>query len=324
MTTTTVSNIEGGARPTVSVGMPVYNGERFVGEAIESILRQTYDDWELVICDNASTDSTPEICRAYARRDPRVRFYRMCRNFGAARNFNRTIELSRGRYFRWHAHDDLIAPTFLEKCVEVLDNHPEVVLVYPRRQYITLDGRPMRSADFWNDEDTDKSLHDVDFARLLRLHSSYYVVMEFGLTRIDQLNRTGRMGAYCTADAVLLPELRFLGRFYEIPETLFFQRVHDEAEYAPRLTKRGEAIFMNPDHQPLLILPGLKIYWELSKSIAAAPLQTHERWQAYRDLCAHLWPRAKRLMRLSALAGKVRQAWKWSHPSEPIGQMRTN
>ena len=113
--------------PKVSLGLPVYNGENFIAQAIESILAQTFTDFELIITDNGSTDRTPKICEAYAARDRRVAYSRNPENLGAAPNFNRAFALSSGRYFKWVAHDDLIAPEFLARCVKVLDNDPSVV-----------------------------------------------------------------------------------------------------------------------------------------------------------------------------------------------------
>ena len=120
-------NIIGGLIPKVSVGVPVYNGATFLAETIDSLLDQTYEDFELVISDNASTDSTEAICRSYMSRDPRVRYERQEVNQGAPWNYNRVFELARGDYFRWAAHDDLCAPTFLARCVEVLESNPEIV-----------------------------------------------------------------------------------------------------------------------------------------------------------------------------------------------------
>ena len=103
--------------PKVSIGLPVYNGERYLREALDSILGQTFRDFELIICDNASTDETAAICADYAARDPRIRYHRQTHNIGATANFNHTFELARGAYFKWAAHDDVLAPTWLEKCV---------------------------------------------------------------------------------------------------------------------------------------------------------------------------------------------------------------
>src|SRR5579863_9411434 len=112
--------------PRLSVGMPVYNGERFVAQAIESILSQTFRDFELIISDNGSTDATETICREQAARDPRVRYYRSDRNRGAAWNHNRVVELARGEYFRWQCHDDYCDRILLEKCLAVIDKDPSV------------------------------------------------------------------------------------------------------------------------------------------------------------------------------------------------------
>src|SRR5262245_39663132 len=111
--------------PTVSVGLPVFNGENYLAEAIDSILAQTYRDFELIICDNASTDATEKIARGYADTDARVRYHRNVTNIGGARNQTLAMNMARGRYFRLSAHDDKIAPTFLEECVKVLDERPD-------------------------------------------------------------------------------------------------------------------------------------------------------------------------------------------------------
>ena len=105
--------------PRVSIGLPVYNGERYLRESIDSILAQTFQDFELVVCDNASTDETARICEEYAERDPRVRYFRNARNIGGINNANLTFERSRGDLFRWAAHDDVCAPVLLERCVQV-------------------------------------------------------------------------------------------------------------------------------------------------------------------------------------------------------------
>lgn len=120
----------------VSIGMPVYNGENFIEAALRSILAQTCREFELVVSDNASTDRTEDICRAYASLYPRIRYYRGDHNIGPARNANRTFLLSSGPYFKLAAHDDVLAPDFIEKCAGVLDRDPGVVLAYPLTMWI--------------------------------------------------------------------------------------------------------------------------------------------------------------------------------------------
>ena len=114
--------------PSVSLILPVFNGENYIGEAIESVLAQTYTDFELLISDNASTDKTEVICKKYVKKDSRIQYYRNNINIGAASNFNILFNKCRGEYFQWIAHDDMFEPQFLEKCVDVLDNRPDTVL----------------------------------------------------------------------------------------------------------------------------------------------------------------------------------------------------
>lgn len=128
--------------PHVSLGLPVFNGENFLEEAIRSLLAQTFNDFELIISDNASTDRTAEICRTYASQDARIRLFRAEANQGAAPNFNHVAVRAEGRYFKWVAHDDLCAPAYLETCVRVLDEQPDVVLCHTLARHIDENGTP--------------------------------------------------------------------------------------------------------------------------------------------------------------------------------------
>ena len=113
--------VSGNHPPRLSIGLPVYNGQHLLARALDSLLAQTFRDFEIIISDNASSDSTPQICRAYARRDRRIRYVRNSRNLGAIANFNRVFELSRAPLFKWAAHDDLYRETYLERCIRLLE-----------------------------------------------------------------------------------------------------------------------------------------------------------------------------------------------------------
>ena len=91
--------------PKVSIGLPVFNGERYIRCAIDSILKQTFDDFELIISDNASEDRTAAICKGYEERDKRIHCHRFETNEGAARNYTAVFEMARGEYFKWAAYD---------------------------------------------------------------------------------------------------------------------------------------------------------------------------------------------------------------------------
>src|SRR5262249_46193472 len=117
--------------PKLSIGLPVYNGERFLPKSLDHLLGQTFSDFEIVVNDNASTDRTSQICREYALRDPRIRYFRNDQNMGAIANFNRTFELSAAApLFKWAAHDDLHHTTYLENCIRLLDDDSTVVLAH--------------------------------------------------------------------------------------------------------------------------------------------------------------------------------------------------
>src|SRR4029078_13195153 len=135
------------AMPNVSIGLPVHNGERYLSETIECILKQSYRDFELIISDNGSTDQTHAICRAYEASDRRVRCVRHEVNRGANWNFRHVVGLARGRYFRWSSADDLFATDSLMGCVEILDDHSDVVLCYPKTVLIDFSGKVIRSYD---------------------------------------------------------------------------------------------------------------------------------------------------------------------------------
>src|SRR5215471_17271392 len=122
--------------PMLSIGLLVYNGERYLEETLQSILSQTFTDFELIISDNASTDRTGEISQAYARRDPRIRYYRSEKNMGAGWNVRRVYELATGKYFKQAAVDDLLAPDFLRQCIEVLESDPTYVLAHSKIKVI--------------------------------------------------------------------------------------------------------------------------------------------------------------------------------------------
>ena len=128
------------APPRISIGLPVYNGEAYLAQAIESLLNQTFHDFELIVSDNCSVDSTAEICKKFAAQDQRIIYYRNDHNLGAAANFNRVVELAKGECFAWANHDDLWAENYLEKCVAQLDAFPEAVLVYARSAMIDAHG----------------------------------------------------------------------------------------------------------------------------------------------------------------------------------------
>jgi glycosyltransferase involved in cell wall biosynthesis len=212
--------------PRVSIGLPVYNGGDFLEKSIDSLLTQTFTDFELIICDNASTDNTDQICRAYAEKDARIRYYRNPRNLGAPRNYNRTVKLARGKYFKWAAADDVHAPDYLRRCVEVLDHDPSVVLCHSKSSRIDENG--IVTGTYEHSMRMGSPNIQNRFGDLISIMTNICWPI-FGLMRKEILEKTPLHGDYRGADANLLAELSLYGRLYEIPEYLFLRRDHSQA-----------------------------------------------------------------------------------------------
>jgi glycosyltransferase involved in cell wall biosynthesis len=266
----------GSTNPKVSLGMPVYNGEKYLRETLDSLLAQTFKDFELIISDNSSTDSTEAICREYAARDSRIRYYREVVNRGAGWNYNRVVELARGHYFKWAAHDDLCAPIYLERCVEALDQNPSIVLCYPDDIDIDEKGNRIdrkRISHIRSSERASSPNPAQRFRRLVTL--DYDCEQVFGLIRLDILRRTALILSYTDSDRTLLGELGLYGPFLELPEPLFFHRHHEGSSGRANPIKGGwhlRAGWFDPRLKGRVLFPQWRQIWEYIKAIIRAPL----------------------------------------------------
>lgn len=228
--------------PKVSIGLPVYNGEEFLKESIDSILSQSFNDFELIIADNASIDKTEEISKSYLNKDKRIRYVRNKRNLGAARNYNLVFELSVGKYFKWATHDDLHAPSSLERCVKVLDQNPSVVLCYSKTNMIDKYGRIIKPySDKLHLQSSKPHKRLGELVKTLSLCNAI-----FGLMRANILRNTELIGSYLGSDEILLLELCLWGKFWEIPEGLFFRRERDNN--VRKLSKLDAAKWFDPEY----------------------------------------------------------------------------
>lgn len=266
----------GTSRPRVSIGMPVYNREKYVGAAIEAHLNQTYGDFELIITDNASTDRSEEICRAYAAKDPRVKYYRNPENLGASGNYTRCFMLSTGEYFRWTPSDDLVSPNLLERAVDVLDHDPSVFVAYPRTKLIDREGKII--GDF------DERLHLMDERPSERwkkvLQNRRLGNLHYGLNRAEKFRKTGLMRNYTGGDFPLIAEMSLYGKFYEIPDAFFYRRMHEEASSAMKDNAQVMA-FYDPRKRDNFFLYNWVHLGANLKSIARAPISLAEKLRIY-------------------------------------------
>jgi glycosyltransferase involved in cell wall biosynthesis len=262
-----------GRKPRVSIGLPVYNGEPYLIESIESILGQTFADFELIVCDNGSTDRTEEICRDYAERDSRIRYSQNATNLGVFGNHAKVFSLARGDYFFWAADDDIRAPEFLERCVAVLDAEPETVVCYTAIQVIDEYGAPLEA----NERRVDCE-HPDPVARFESLIAmDYRLEPIMGLFRTRPLRATGAHGLYPDSDRVLLAEMGLRGPFRRLPEVLFYRRDHADRSIRAHPSRHDRELWMNPSKKTRLAFPFHRQFFEYLRSIAKAPLSTGQR-----------------------------------------------
>jgi glycosyltransferase involved in cell wall biosynthesis len=280
--------------PPVSIGLPVFDGERFLVDAIESILEQNFVDFELLISDNGSTDATEEIGRCYAARDPRVTYIRHPRNRGMAWNFNYVLAQTSGPLFKWAAHDDVLCPTWLSRCVDALDDAPTAVLAYTRRVKMDALGVPLepsatppRQKPFLHEQAPGARLSDF-------LARTTACIEAFGLIRRGALERTRPMLAFPAADRVLLAELILLGRFVEVPEELFLHRKHDGRASRRPWTATIDSVWIDPRRPPRAVFPTWRQGLELARAIERAPVSARDRRHGYAGLAA--WARRRSLV----------------------------
>ncbi len=282
-------------RPRVSIGVPVYNGERYLAETLDTLLAQTYSDFELIICDNASTDRTEQIGRAYAANDPRVRYVRNPANLGAAKNYRLVFELSSGEYFKWQPSDDLCAPEFLARCVDVLDHQSSVVLAYTRTTLIDEHGRVI--SEYQDNLHLQSPSARERFFQLhlrLRLCNPMY-----GLIRADRLRRTALIGNFIGGDIPLLAELTLYGTFWEIPEFLFCRRFHPQASTS---LKKDEQVleFYDPQKKARIPLTEWRHLLANFRAVRRSPLPISEKIHLALYVARRgVWSRTKLLGELS-------------------------
>jgi glycosyltransferase involved in cell wall biosynthesis len=289
----------------VSIGMPVYNGARYIAEALDSLLAQTYEDFELVIGDNGSTDGTLEICREYAGRDPRISVLESAENRGAAWNYNRVFRASHGGYFRWAAHDDVVAPQYLGCLIAALDQAPPTtVLAQTATVLIDENGNEV---GVWEEEfDLASPYAPRRLSQLVR-----HLVMSnvfYGLVRRWALESTRLHGSYPSADYVLIAELVLAGQVLLLPEKLFMRRVHPGMSRAAHTNINDVADWFEPGSARYVRPEKLTLFAEHLRAIRRSPLRRRDQvltagafvpvWLARhkRAMAMEIWASAHRLI----------------------------
>ncbi len=292
--------------PRLSIGLPVYNGEDYLAESLDALLGQTYEDFELIISDNASTDGTGDMCRGYAERDARIRYVRQPENIGLAGNHNFVFQQSRGELFKWAAADDLYGQDLLQSCVDALDEHPEVVLAHAWEAAIDASGTVTQSFEyplatnsasaperfrsilfgssglFESDDPAAPGFVRVDNQGILRACD------EYGVIRSEVMRRIAPQASYHHSDRVLVCELALHGPFHMTPEWLYFRRDFPDRSYNRAPSVHDRCAILDPNRASRLRHPSARLVaeylWGYVASIRRAPLSSKERRECYRSL----------------------------------------
>ena len=209
----------------VAIGLPAYNSERYLPETLDSLLSQTMGDFEIAISDNHSSDRTQEICLEYAERDSRIRYCRQPENIGIFRNYDYVLDMIDCEYFKWASSNDTCDPTFLERCVAVLDEQPDCVLSYPRTVLVDEGGCQIEKRSSSID------LTDNDPVKRYRTvleHMSLNNMMN-GVFRTAKLRSTSLNRVYLASDINMIAELTLFGKIVQVPEYLFHRRASGDA-----------------------------------------------------------------------------------------------
>lgn len=266
-------------KPRVSIGLPVYNGDRYLRETLDAILVQTFSDFELIISDNGSTDGTQAICEEYVKKDGRVKYYRSDKNLGIAPNYNRVFEFSSGEYFKWADYDDLITPDFLAQCLNVLDNHLEVSVCFPRARVIDETGTVLEDYDPL--PDTSSREPSIRFGNLL-LSNDNRVVQASGLMRTSMVKKSVMHGSYPCSDEVFLAHMALLGTFYEVPDRLFFVRLHPRQSTRGVLaSERSRVVFFDTSLKDKVVLIKWLYLKDCLRAIRTSPIGFYQRLCCY-------------------------------------------
>jgi glycosyltransferase involved in cell wall biosynthesis len=230
-----------GNKAKLAVGIPVFNGEKFLPELLACLERQSFTDFDVILADNASTDRTADICRDFAQRNPRTTFVRNASNIGATANFNRVFELSNSEHFCWLAYDDAVLPTYFERCVGALDGDPSIALCFAQVEAIDDHGNPLPvSADGGGLVYSNNNFRVFrQKSHLAEGHdpiSRYKEVLKadvggsgnhiYGVMRSDVLRKTRLHQRFPGSELALLLEVALRGRFKTLDERLFLRRYH--------------------------------------------------------------------------------------------------
>lgn len=247
-------------------------------------MSQSFDDIELIISDNGSTDGTEIICKQYSLRDRRVRYLRSNHNHGAAWNFNVVFTSSTGEFFKWASCDDICGQSFFSECVGALERDPSAVLAFPGTMKISESGDVIGP---YKDTLNTSSFAPSDRFKELVL-SNHACFQIFGVARRSALEKTSLIGGYSGSDRVLLAEISLYGRFIEIDNPLFMRRSHPGASCRLYPNPRERTSWFDTSRAGRLNMSGWRMFKEYTLAILRSPICNMEKVRCLQQMVVWL------------------------------------
>ena len=210
--------------PLVSIGMVIYNEEQYIQEALDSLISQDFKDFELIISDNASLDSTQQICLDYASRDNRIRYYRNDTNIGAIENFNRAFKLSSGKYFMWAGGHDLWSGNYISDCLDIMEMNPNVIVAYPKTVWINENAEELNIKSGFVDTQGGWIISRFNIIIWISKNAIH------GLIRSESLEKTKLVRRTAAPDELLLAELSLFGDFAHAQKSTWYRRINRKTD----------------------------------------------------------------------------------------------
>ena len=260
----------------VSIGIPVYNGEKFLSQALESMVSQTFRDIEIIISDNCSTDRTAEICKFFLRKDDRIKYFRQSVNIGAGKNYNFVFEKSCGKYFKWASHDDFMDENALDLCVNLLESDSGTVLAHPLLVDVDIEGNTIKKFDRGSigSNSTEKRFWSL-------INDSHNCAEIFGVIRAEALKMTRLIRDYTDSDRTLLGELSLLGKICQVSKTQFYRRRHQGQSTEVFKKYHSRAEWFNPENRNRTIPSHWFQIIDWFRFVNRAPLSRLEKFRCF-------------------------------------------
>ena len=266
--------------PLVSIGVPIYNDAPWLANALEHLLAQEYQNLEIILADDGSTDGSREICHEYASRDGRIRYFEHKHNLGALWNHKFVFDVSKGDYFAWASGHDYLHHSFISRLIEALQANTSVVMCCSQSVFINENGEVLRTAKGGLDT---RGLSSTDRLESLLRHlvSGGTANIFYGLYRreiLAQLNFARKVDGY---DIIMLGEMSLLGEMIQLNQILYYRLVKDDESGKERAERHARMVLNAQGYTPGILMPHFVAANEFLRLSDETQLSENEKWHVF-------------------------------------------